>query len=137
MLPDMGAQDAGGGEGLIAVDTLVRPLATVHPHVLVQTRRLAEALGAHGALVRPVLLVHVQNVDPQPVPLLERPAAQVARKLAVPLVHAPVTKSSSTLLLLLGQSSLYPIHFVIILICLSLYNSSVTGMFLIILHKFM
>lgn len=36
----------------------------------------------------PVLLVNVQNVDPQPVPLLEGPVAQVAGELPVALVHA-------------------------------------------------
>lgn len=32
--------------------------------------------------------MHVQDVNPQPVPLLERPAAQMTGELPVPLVHA-------------------------------------------------
>lgn len=40
-------------------------------------------------LMRSVLFVNVQNVDPQPVPLLEGPVAQVAGELPVALVHAP------------------------------------------------
>lgn len=39
-------------------------------------------------LVRSVLLVNVEDVDPQPVPLLEGAVAEVTRELAVPLVHA-------------------------------------------------
>lgn len=39
-------------------------------------------------LVRPVFFVNVQNVDPQPVPLLEGPVAEVTRELPVALVHA-------------------------------------------------
>lgn len=39
-------------------------------------------------LVRPVLFVNVQNVDPQSVPLLERSVAEVAGELPVALVHA-------------------------------------------------
>lgn len=38
--------------------------------------------------MRPVLFVNVQNVDPQPVSLLEGPVAQVAGELPVTLVHA-------------------------------------------------
>lgn len=38
--------------------------------------------------MRSVLFVNVQNVDPQPVPLLEGPVAQVAGELPVALVHA-------------------------------------------------
>ena len=44
--------------------------------MFVETRRLAEALGADVALVRPVFLVHVQDVDAQPVALLKRPATR-------------------------------------------------------------
>lgn len=39
-------------------------------------------------LVRPVFFVNVQNVDSQPVPLLEGPVAEVTRELSVALVHA-------------------------------------------------
>lgn len=38
--------------------------------------------------MRSVLFVNVQNMDPQPVPLLEGPVAQVAGELPVALVHA-------------------------------------------------
>jgi len=48
-----------------------------HPHVFVETGGLAEALAAHPALVGPVLLVHMQDVDAQAVPLLERPVHDV------------------------------------------------------------
>lgn len=36
----------------------------------------------------PVLFVDMQDVDPQPVSLLEGSVAQVTRELPVPLVHA-------------------------------------------------
>ena len=45
--------------------------------MFVETRRLAEALGADVALAWPVFLVHVQDVDAQPVSLLKRPATSV------------------------------------------------------------
>lgn len=38
-------------------------------------------------LVRPVLLVDVEDVDAEPVPLLERPFAERAGELPVTLVH--------------------------------------------------
>lgn len=49
-----------------------RPPAT-HPHVLVEAGGLTEGLAAHHALVGPVFLVHVQNVDSQTIPLLKGP----------------------------------------------------------------
>lgn len=48
-----------------------RPAATLRPY-----------------LVRPVLLVNVQDVDPEPVPLLKGPFAEGAGELPVSLVHA-------------------------------------------------
>jgi len=45
-----------------------------HPHVFVETRALTEALVTHATLVRPVLLVHVENVNAQAVSLLKRSA---------------------------------------------------------------
>lgn len=63
VLSNMSSKDARGSECLVAVDALVRPLAAVHTHVLVERRRLREALAAHRALVWPVLLVNVQDMD--------------------------------------------------------------------------
>ena len=85
----MGAENARRGERFVAINALVGPFATVHSHVLVQTRRLTKTLAAHGALVWSMLLVHVQDVNAQSVALLERTRAQMARKLAITLVHAP------------------------------------------------
>lgn len=45
--------------------------------------------GCAAHLVRPVLLVHVQDMYPEAVSLLEGPVAEVARELPVSLVHAP------------------------------------------------
>ena len=84
----MSSKDARGSERLVAVDALVRPLAAVHAHVLVERRRLREALAAHRALVWTVLLVNVQDVDAQAVAFLERTRTQVAGELAVALVYA-------------------------------------------------
>ena len=39
--------------------------------MFIETGGLAEALAAHVALVRPVLLVHVENVDAKPIALFE------------------------------------------------------------------
>lgn len=39
--------------------------------------------------MRPVLLVHVEDVDAQPVPFLEGSRAEVAGELPVALIHAP------------------------------------------------
>ncbi len=103
VLSNVSAEDAGGGEGLVAVDAFVGPLAAVHAHVLVETRRLAEALAAHAALVRPVLLVHVQDVDAEAVALLERARAQVARELAVALVHAARVLEMLVAVVLVGE----------------------------------
>jgi hypothetical protein len=103
VLTNVGAENAGGGEGLVAVDTLVRPLATVHTHVLVQTRGLTEALAAHAALVRPMLLVHVQDVNAEAVALLERARAQMTRKLAVALVHTPRVLEMLVAVVLVGE----------------------------------
>ena len=47
-----------------------------YPHVFVETGRLAKALGADDALVRTVFLVHVKNVNAQPIALLKRPATE-------------------------------------------------------------
>lgn len=47
-----------------------------YPHVFVETGALTEALAAHRALVGAVLLVDMENVDPQAVPLLERSGNQ-------------------------------------------------------------
>ena len=44
-----------------------------YPHVFVETRRLTEALAADGAFVRAMFFVYVQDVDTQPISLLERP----------------------------------------------------------------
>ena len=89
MLSNVGAKNARRCKGLVAINALVRPFATVHSHVFIQTRRLAETLAAHGALVWSMLLVHVQDVNAQSIALLERTRAQMARKLAIALVNAP------------------------------------------------
>lgn len=54
-----------------------------HTHVYIQRARVRLQY-----LVRSVFFVHVQNVNPQSVPLLERPVAQVTGELPVALVHA-------------------------------------------------
>lgn len=48
----------------------------------------ADHLPPRSYLVRPVLLVNVQNMDAEPVPLLKGPFAERAGKFPVPLVHA-------------------------------------------------
>lgn len=103
MLSNVSAQDARGREGLVAVHTLVRSFARVHAHVLVERRRLTKRLAAHRALVRPVLLVHVQDVYAQAVAFLERPRAQVTRKLAIALIHAPRVLEMLVAIVLVGE----------------------------------
>jgi hypothetical protein len=71
MLTDVSAKNARSGKGLVAVDTFVGSLATMHPHVLVQARRLTETLPTYRALVGPVFFVHVQNMYAKPIALLE------------------------------------------------------------------
>jgi hypothetical protein len=88
MLANVRSENARRRKRLVAINALVRPFATVHSHVFIQTRRLAETLAAHGALVWSMLLVHVQDVYAQSITLLERTRAQVTRKLAITLVHA-------------------------------------------------
>lgn len=44
--------------------------------MFVETGALAEALPTHRALVGAVLFVDMEDVDPQAVPLLERPGDQ-------------------------------------------------------------
>lgn len=51
-------------------------LSNGYPHVFVETGALAEALATHRALVGAVLLVDMEDVDPQAVSLLERPEDQ-------------------------------------------------------------
>ena len=50
-----------------------------HPHVFVEAGRLAKALGADDALVWPMFLVHVQDVNAQSVALLKRSAQRHGR----------------------------------------------------------
>ena len=63
MLPYVCAEYTRGRERLITVHTLVRSLPAVHPHMLVQARRLTKALAAHGTFVRSMLFVHVEYVN--------------------------------------------------------------------------
>ena len=50
-----------------------------------------------------VLLVHVQDVDAQTVPFLEGPGAEVARELAVALVHAAGVLEVLVAVVLVGE----------------------------------
>lgn len=88
MLSNVCSQDTRCCECLVAVDTLVRSLATVHPHVLVETRGLTEAFAADRALVRSMLLMHMKDVDSQAIALLKAASAQMTGKLAIPLINA-------------------------------------------------
>lgn len=54
-------------------------------------------------LMRSVLLVDVQNVDPQPVSLLEGPVAQVAGELPVALIHAACVLEMLVPVVLVGK----------------------------------
>ena len=45
--------------------------------MFIEAGALAEALGAHVTLVWAMLLVHVQDVNAQPVALLKRPVNQI------------------------------------------------------------
>lgn len=89
MLPNMSAEYTRGCERLVTIHTFIWSFAAVNSHVFVQRRRLTERFAAHRALVRSMLLVHMQDVDAEAVALLERPRTQVAREFAVALVHAP------------------------------------------------
>lgn len=63
-------------------------------------------------LVRSVLFVHVQDVDPEPVPLLEGSVAQVTGELPVPLVHAARVLQVLVSVVSIGEHLPAPVTFV-------------------------
>lgn len=77
----------------------------------VKGRTLLRGGRAGPDLVGPVLLVDVEDVDPQAVPLLERSAAQVTGELPVALVHAAGVLQVFVPVVLVGEHLPAPVTF--------------------------
>lgn len=103
VLANVCAKDAGGRERLVTVNTFVRPLSRVHAHVFVQTGGLRETFAAHGALMWPVFLVHMENVNSKTISLLERSVAEVAREFSVALIHTARVFQMFVSIVLIGE----------------------------------
>lgn len=86
MLTYMRAQNGRGCECLGTVRTFVRAFTTVHSQVFVKTGRLWETLATFRALMRAVLLVNVQNVDPQSIAFFKGTITEVTWIFSVPLI---------------------------------------------------
>lgn len=70
------------------------------------------ASGNQAHLVRSVLLVHVQDVDPQPVSFLKRPVAQVTREFPVSLIHTASVFQVLVSVIFVGKHFAAPLAFI-------------------------
>ena len=107
------AQNRRSSEGLDAVRTFVRSLAAVNSHVFVEAGGLREAFTAYRAFVRTVLLVHVQHVDTQAIPLVEGAVTNGAWELPVSCVNAPRVFKMAVTVVFVGEHFPAPFTFII------------------------
>ena len=85
--------------------------------MFVEAGGLAEALRADDALVRSMLLVHVQDVYAEAIAFLKRARAQMTGKLAIALVHAASVLQMLVAVVLVGEHLPAPLALVALAIC--------------------